>query len=309
MSHNIRVRGASTFLITLFLLSISCQQQNTKKPPSTDKYPFKTTSDTIATKFAPDIVSLPESAEFGITFTQDMKTLFFTSKRNGDNNFSIYTSRFKNNKWQRATIATFSGTYFDADAFIDQKSGRLYFFSMRPIGNDTVPLKMPNIWYTQKKGHSWMKPKMVEGGINSRTSGEGYLSLTESTTMYLSTVGRLKEKKHDIFKSTYINQKFSKPEYVEIDIETDFSNPYISPKEDFLIIDSRQPGGLGGNDLYFVQRIRGNTWSKPVNMGSKINTAGDEGTPSLSPDGKWFFFSRDGDIYFIGAEAVLKDLL
>ncbi len=308
-----QMSSVPTLLTIIAIILMSCRNERGKKPSSThantDIHPFEGTSAETATKFESEVVSLTESAEFGITFTADMKTLFFTSKRGEDKDFCIYTSRFENNKWQPAGIASFSGKYFDADAFIDPQDDKLYFFSMRPRGKDTIPLEMPNIWYTGKKEGSWAEPKMIKGDINSPTSGEGYLSLTKNGTMYFSTMGRLEGKQHDIFKSTSSDHMFSEPEYVEIDIDTSFSNPFISPDEDFLLIDSRQAGGLGGNDLYFVKRLRGNTWSKPVNIGPKINTPGDEGTPSLSPDGKWLFFSRDGDIYFISAEAALSDML
>ena len=38
--------------------------------------------------------------------------------------------------------------------------------------------------------------------------------------------------------------------------------------------------------------------------GPLVNTEGEEGTPALSSDGELLFFSRDGDIYYIGADAV-----
>ncbi|MEM1336806.1 MAG: hypothetical protein AAGF96_03605 [Bacteroidota bacterium] len=261
-------------------------------------------------KFEPDVVSLEESAEFGITFTQDMKTLFFTSKRGEDEHFTIYTSSFKAGKWQTAKVASFSGSYFDADACIAPDGQQLFFFSMRPTEEkDTIPLEMPNIWYTLKKGELWETPKPVEGLLNTPTSGEGYLSMSRDNTIYFSSVGRLQNKPHDVFKSQLAGEDYSEPQYVTLDIETNFSNPFIAPNEDYLIIDSRQPGGLGGNDLYFVKHIGDNKWASPVNMGGLINTIGDEGTPSLSPDGKWFFFSRDGDIYFVSAEKAFEKVL
>ena len=43
-------------------------------------------------------------------------------------------------------------------------------------------------------------------------------------------------------------------------------------------------GGLGGMDLWVTRNDDG-VWSAPINLGSPVNTAGDEGYPYLTPDG------------------------
>ena len=286
------------------LFTWSCKESSGNKTSEEKKEidPFEKVNAKSAIKFEADKISTEGTAEFGITFTKDMQSLFFTSKREGDKNFTIYTSNYVDGKWETPIAAPFSGNYFDADAFIGPEGKKLFFFSMRPFPGDTTTLDKPNIWYVESKDVDWTEPKLLEGAVNTNTSGEGYLSLTNENTMYFSSVGRMEGKKHDIFKSNHSQRRYLEPEYVEIAIETTFSNPYISPSEDYLIIDSEQPGGLGGSDLYFVKRTGPNTWEEPKNMGPLINTEGDEGTPSLSPDGKWFFFSRDGDIYYIESD-------
>lgn len=47
--------------------------------------------------------------------------------------------------------------------------------------------------------------------------------------------------------------------------------------------------GLGGTDIYYSKRDATGKWMEPVNMGSQINTEGDERTP---------FFDRSGNLYF-----------
>ena len=46
----------------------------------------------------------------------------------------------------------------------------------------------------------------------------------------------------------------------------------------------------GGFDLY-ISYNRNGAWSKPVNLGDKINSAGNEYSPTISPDGKYFFWT------------------
>nr|WKN37716.1 OmpA family protein [Tunicatimonas sp. TK19036] len=84
----------------------------------------------------------------------------------------------------------------------------------------------------------------------------------------------------------------------------DYSVGEPAMSEDFrtIIFVSDMPGGMGGTDLYRSMYKNG-SWSKPENLGSAINTEGNERTPFLHPDGRIFFASdgRDGlgglDIY------------
>ncbi len=51
-----------------------------------------------------------------------------------------------------------------------------------------------------------------------------------------------------------------------------------------------RPGGLGSCDIYFSAYNNGR-WSIPYNLGSPVNTASWESTPSISADGNMLFFS------------------
>lgn len=50
--------------------------------------------------------------------------------------------------------------------------------------------------------------------------------------------------------------------------------------------------GYGREDIFYSIREK-NGWSKPINIGSTINTDGYEGFPSVSPDGKRLYFTRE----------------
>jgi outer membrane protein OmpA-like peptidoglycan-associated protein len=50
--------------------------------------------------------------------------------------------------------------------------------------------------------------------------------------------------------------------------------------------------GFGREDIYFSERTKSG-WTKPENVGSNINTDNYEGFPSISPDGKRLYFTRE----------------
>lgn len=57
---------------------------------------------------------------------------------------------------------------------------------------------------------------------------------------------------------------------------------------------SDRPGGRGGRDLYRTVRLPDGSWSEPLNLGSRINTPGEEESPVLSADGRSLVFSSNG---------------
>ena len=64
-------------------------------------------------------------------------------------------------------------------------------------------------------------------------------------------------------------------------------SPCLSDDGTTLYFASDMPGGMGGFDIYVSTKIE-NSWSKPMNLGDKVNTAGDEITPFYSNSILWF---------------------
>lgn len=81
------------------------------------------------------------------------------------------------------------------------------------------------------------------------------------------------------------------------------SQPTISADGNSLIFASDRPGGIGGIDLYISKRDPvTHTWGPAQNLGSKINTSGNEKTPFLHSDSQTLYFSSDGHFGFGGMD-------
>lgn len=48
--------------------------------------------------------------------------------------------------------------------------------------------------------------------------------------------------------------------------------------------------GANGKDIYLMRKLPNNTWTKAINVGENINTAGDEDYPFITADGKTLYF-------------------
>lgn len=82
----------------------------------------------------------------------------------------------------------------------------------------------------------------------------------------------------------------NKKEFIFNNKESTFTHPYITPDESMLFFSSDLPGGSGGMDIYVCFNLDG-VWTDPVNLGTPINTSGNELYPFLAKDGTLYFSS------------------
>lgn len=78
-------------------------------------------------------------------------------------------------------------------------------------------------------------------------------------------------------------------------------DPVLSIDGKTLYFSSDMPGGYGGCDIYSCQRMENGNWSKPNNLGSEVNTPGNEAFPYIRSDGV-LFFSSDRHFNFGGLD-------
>ncbi|MCP4258990.1 MAG: hypothetical protein GY774_16015 [Planctomycetes bacterium] len=97
-------------------------------------------------------------------------------------------------------------------------------------------------------------------------------------------------------------------------------NPEIAPDKSFLVFYSVKPGAQLGTEtnLYLTLREADGTWTKPQNMGPRINSPYFEFRAKISPDKKYMFFTRStgwnlrpvcdtGDIYWVELKEYLPE--
>ena len=109
-------------------------------------------------------------------------------------------------------------------------------------------------------------------------------------------------KQENFYTSTKTNGDWQKAKSMTSTINTYFNEgaPTLSADGNFLIFTScigmdgtygASRTGKGSCDLFYAQRI-GNKWSKPKNLGAKINTKHWESQPCFSADGRTLYFIR-----------------
>jgi hypothetical protein len=223
-------------------------------------------------------------------FTPDGKTLYFLRSTPNFNLWTILVSRFEKGKWSTPEVAPFSGQYSDADPFITPDGSRFYFISNRPVPGKSKPDL--DIWVMENVGGGWSEPKNVGTPVNS-SGAEWYPTIAANGTIYFGSDREGGKGRTDIYRARLVNGKYTEAENLGDPINTQFNEfePLIAPDESFLILMAGgRPDGRGGFDLYISYNREG-AWTKPVNLGDKINSSGNEYSPTISPDGKYFFWT------------------
>lgn len=100
----------------------------------------------------------------------------------------------------------------------------------------------------------------------------------------------------DIFISKIMKNKWKTPEPIGKPINSTYweGGACLSPDGKTLYFTSERKGGFGHSDIWMSTKINNKEWSKPVNLGSTINTPYDEVGLFMAPDGKTLFFCSNG---------------
>ncbi|MCH8902658.1 MAG: OmpA family protein [Bacteroidetes bacterium] len=144
------------------------------------------------------------------------------------------------------------------------------------------------------------KPELFENNnlINTDAHEGGVCFNHDLTEMYFTRCGS--EGKTDDYCDIYVSRLSADDSWSEPELLPFFGDsinnghPSLSIDGSQLFFSSDVAGGFGGKDLYVSDRTA-DGWSYPVNMGSKINTAGDEMFPFIYIDGS-IYFSSNGHI-------------
>ena len=243
--------------------------------------------------FAPDIVSIDGRYEYGLSVSPDGKEIYYTADSPGD---GLTIIKRINDKWTKPKIANLRGNNsWEFEAFFTRDGKKLYFTS----DTDSVS----KFWYLKKDINGWSNAKYLDSPVNN--TAVMWCSFTSDETMYYGN-----NNNGQIHRARLVKGKYTGIE----NLGFRGFHPTVAPDESFFLINSNQYGGYGKNDIFIVFRGEDDNWEKPINMGNKINTSYGETCASLSPDGKYLFFSRYDEpgekcnIYWIKVKKIIENL-
>jgi len=186
------------------------------------------------------------------------------------------------------SINTSSSEYYPSITINDS----LFVFTRRGTG-----IREDFVESTILPNHEYSKSKTISGSINEEPS-KGAINISQDGD-WLIFAGNFSSSglgNFDLYISYQTPQGWSEPINLGPQINTEFweSSPSLSSDKNTLYFSSDRPGGYGGKDLYVSHRLSNGKWSEALNMGSSVNTTGDELAPFIHADNNTLYFTSDG---------------
>lgn len=247
--------------------------------------------------FAPGIISTHGHFEFACTFSPDGKEFYFTRRADDRGSNVIMVSTWMEGGWTAPDTADFSKYGGDHEPHISPDGSNLYFGTTRIKPGEDSPSY--GIWVMNRTESGWDEPVFAADGM--------YASATLDGSIYVTDISGQTE--GGIVKLALRDGVFEKPVRLGGGVNNPVNgiHPFIAPDERFLLFDCYRKDGFGGEgDIYVSFRDPDGNWSDAFNLGADVNGPGVDFCASVSPDGKYMFFTKNRDIFWVSIE-ILKN--
>ena len=238
--------------------------------------------------FAPGLICQSGISESDGTFSADGKV--FCYRRGAD----VYLTENTDQGWSApAPVTGLTGEV--ARPTISPDGNTLYFYSSGRLAK------------VDRTSQGWTEQEYLGAPIISSV-WEGGFSLAANNNFYICSWRPGGSGGCDIWYAPYQDGTWTEACNIE-SVNTSYNEctPGIAPDESFMVFFSNQPGGTGGKDLHLSFQLPEGSWSTPRRFGEEFYSATPMGGNHISPDKKYLFFSRSGDIYWAALETYLPD--
>lgn len=181
----------------------------------------------------------------------------------------------------------------------------LYFSRSNHPDNSGGKKDKEDIWYSELGADGkWQLAKNAGAPLNNEYPN--FVSSISSTTPDGKSVIMLLGNKYDengdsklagVSMSSNVGGNWTKP--VALTIEDDYNfhekaNYFLANNRKTLLMSVQREDTRGDRDLYVSFMRADSSWSRPLNLGAVVNTAGEESAPFLALDDKTLYFSSNG---------------
>jgi hypothetical protein len=177
--------------------------------------------------------------------------------------------------------------------FLTADGLRFYFFftpDLQIPAEKQVGDGVTGIWVAQRAGDTWTEPTQVLLAAPNEPHLDGCPCAWNELLYFCSVrAGNLREV--DMYVARRAGDAWTDIRNLgqQLNADDQMGEMHITADGRAIYFGSRRPGGLGGADLWMVEKV-GDGWGAPVNLGPTVNTPGDEDRPFVSPDGKELWF-------------------
>ena len=268
---------------------------------------------TLPELFAQSIVNT-DSIELNAVFNNSNTEFFFT--RIIEKSFVIHHSELVDGQWtapqpiqmfpDQEVIST------AVDMTVTQDGKTMYFLGRYP-GDASA-----DIFVSKKVGGKWQQATRVPEPISTVEYSEIYPVVVGDGSLYFVSDRPEGIGKRDIYRAQYLGDgNFDTPVSLGpvVNSEMGSGDTYVASDESYMIYGTNRPErGM------YVAFNENNQWQEPIYLGEPINSEWTDFCPYMTPDNKYFFFSRrysdppesgwngvvKGEIYWVDAKIIFE---
>jgi len=195
-------------------------------------------------------------------------------------------------QWTKPKVASFSGR-FEGDFTMSPDGKMIVFSSNRPFDRTSKPINHHYAWFVKRTQNGWGEPKPFGPEINDREFFAGCPTIAASGNLYFFSDKVDGIGKEDIWMSQFIDEKYLEAENLGSDVNTEQYDldPFIAPDESYLIVTYINRTVGNNANLHISFKKKDGSWTKAISMGDEVNSPEWEYCPTVSPDGKYLFFT------------------
>lgn len=163
-----------------------------------------------------------------------------------------------------------------------------------------------DLYFMSATGKGWSPPSLFSKRLNSIDHEGPVCFNSKGDTIYFSRNKEASKQPHlKMYRSIKTGRQWGKPQsFMLNDTSASFAHPSISDDGKLFFFTSDIKGGFGGTDIYACILID-SSWSMPINLGSNINTSGNEVFPFVNREGH-LFFASDGHLGMGGYDVFIS---
>lgn len=285
------MRRPGPIVLLLFFTTTSLLSPQSEFPKLTGPYFGQKLPGRVPEIFAPGIISFPDTKEFACAFSPDGKEFYYTSTGKELDYASVGTtqrimySKIEEGRWSKPRPAEFSKGFFAHEPHITFDNLRIFWYWANKNN--------PGVYHAERTQSGWSGAQYAGPGgfVSSSRDGRIYVGdpRGESWSRVTLADGRFAkyERLPDLIKEL-------RPRFTRI------GHPCISPDGTYVVFDVE-----GGSHLFVSFKDNDGPWSEPADLtehGFFVN----DGITSISPDGKYPFFQRNNDLYWVSTKIIDK---
>jgi WD40-like Beta Propeller Repeat len=233
--------------------------------------------------------------DFFMAFSPSQQQVLFGRADDRFEVYELYETRLaEDGRWAPPVKPRFAAHWSNADPHISPDGRSVYFISNRPHPGETAARDTYDIWVARlRPDGEWGNAERLPAPANDASLDEWSPAVAANGNLYFGGERPGTHGGSDLWVARLVDGTYQAPENLGEAINTGAHElePWVAPDESYLIFSAlRRPDGLGGYDL-FLSRNRDGTWEQARRLCEGINSTASDFNQSVTPDGKWLYFS------------------